>query len=116
MDTVLKKALEFSNYQKTLNNQISILKEKTFAKLHYGENGGLFVIDESLLSFVTILISQGRINNVPLISSNGVPIIIEDLIKFKEEIYDRYFSAINEYAIEYDKIKKSRNTSQLINL
>jgi hypothetical protein len=116
MDDILKKALDFSNYNQTLNLQKKTIKEKLDLKLTYGYNGGIFKIDMSLITFIQMLIDQGRIENVPLIDHNGNPILIADLIKFKEEIFDRYFTATYECFNEYEKIKKSRSVEKLINL
>jgi hypothetical protein len=114
MDERLKKALDFSNYQQTLNIQKKILKEKIDAKLTYGYNGGIFKIDRSLITFVQMLLDQGRKDNVPMLDLNENPILIEDLENFKDEILDRYFSSVYEYYESYEKIKKSRSVEKLV--
>jgi hypothetical protein len=116
MDDILKKALDFSNYNQTLNIQKKTIKEKLDLKITYGHNGGLFKIDQSLIVFVQMLIDQNRIENIPLIDYNGNPILVADLNKFKEEIFDRYFTAIYDYFNEYEKIKKSRSVNKLVDL
>lgn len=114
MDTKLEKALEFSNYKKTFAVKRETLKEKLESKLIYGFAGGIFRIDQSLLTFVQILIDQDRKTGVAIIDSNGNPILIADLIKFKEEIYDRYFEATLDYFHEFEKIKRSRTVEKLV--
>lgn len=116
MQEPLKQALEFANYRQTLAIQRRTLKEKINAKLTYGHAGGLFKIDRDLISFVQMLISQGRTSGVPLIDSNDNPILIDDLEKFRDEILDRYFTASQEYYDEYQKLKKSRSVEKLIEL
>ena len=116
MDDILKNALEFSNYNQTLNIQRKLLKDQLDAKLTYGSNGGIFKIDKSLISFVQLLVDKGRLENVPLLDVHNNPILILDLVKFKDEIFDRYFSATYEYFEEYEKIKKNRSVSKLVNL
>jgi hypothetical protein len=116
MDDRLKQALDFANYHQSLAIQRKTLKEKMSAKLTYGFNGGIFKIDRTLLSFVSILCSQGRTNNVVLLDSNENPILIENLQSFKDEIFDRYFTVTFEYQEEYNKIKKSRSIEKLIDL
>ena len=93
MDERLQKALDFSNYRQTLSIQRKTLKEKINAKLTYGCNGGLFKIDRSLITFVQMLIDQGRVENIPLIDVNENPILIPNLNDFRDEILDRYFTA-----------------------
>jgi len=116
MDDILKKALEFSNYNQTLNIQRQTIREKLDSRLTYGSSGGIFKIDNSLLAFVQLLIDKGRIENVPLLDLNNNPVLITNLAEFRDDIFDRYFSATLEYYQEYDKIKKSRTVEKLIDL
>lgn len=114
MDTKLEKALEFSNYKKAFAVKREVLKEKLESKLIYGHAGGIFRIDQTLLTFVQMLIDQDRKTGVPVIDSNGNPILINDLVKFREEILDRYFEATFDYFHEFDKVKKSRTVEKLV--
>lgn len=116
MDDKLKSALAFSNYRQTLATQRRLLKEKLEARLTYGFNGGIFKIDQNLLTFVDFFIKNGRTESIPLIDANGNPIMVHDLEKFKDEILDRYFSATNEYIDSFDKLKKSRTIEKLLDL
>lgn len=116
MDDQLQKALEFSNYRQTFAIQRKILKEKIDARLTYGYNGGIFKIDRSLLVFVQMLIDQDRTTGIPLIDSNNNPILIDDLIAFKDEILDRYFTSTFEYFSQYQTLKSSRSVEKLLDL
>jgi hypothetical protein len=116
MEEQLKKALDFSNYRQTFSIQRRTLKEKIEAKLTYGCNGGIFKIDRSLITFVQLLIDQGRISGVPLIDSNENPILIDNLETFKDEILDRYFTSTLEYYEQYQDLKKSRSVEKLLDL
>jgi hypothetical protein len=116
MDERLKKALDFSNYRQTLAIQRKILKEKLQARLTFGYAGGVFYVDKSLITFVQMCIDQGRVSSVPIVDTNENPILIDDMVKFKEQIFDRYFTATNEYMDEYNKIKSSRTVEKLIDL
>lgn len=116
MDEVLQKALEFSNYKQTLNIQKKTLQEKLDLALTYGHAGGIFKIDQQLISFVQMLVDKGRVENIPLIDANNNPILVTDLNQFRDEIFDRYFSATQEYLFEYKKIKTSRSVEKLVDL
>lgn len=116
MDERLSKALDFANYRQTLAIQRKNLKEKIDAKLTYGHNGGIFKINMALITFVQMLLDQGRNENVPLIDANENPVSIPNLTKFKDEILDRYFTATYEYLEEYEKIKSSRSVEKLLDL
>lgn len=114
MDEKLKKALDFCNLKKTLTAKREHIKEKLESRLIYGQSGGIFKIDYTLITFVQMLIDQGRKTQVPVIDSNKNPILIPDLEKFRDEIFDRYFQALGEYFIEYEKIKSSRTVEKLV--
>jgi hypothetical protein len=116
MDERLKAALDFSNYRQTLAIQRKTLRERIEGKLTYGHSGGIFKIDRTLLTFVQMLIDQGRTENVPLIDQNENPILIPDLLQFRDEILDRYFTSTYEYHAEYEKIKSSRSVEKLLNI
>jgi hypothetical protein len=116
MQEQLKKALEFSNYKQTFSIQRKILKEKIEAKLTYGYNGGIFKVNRDLLTFVQLLIKDGRTSGIVLLDVNENPILIDDLESFKTEIFDRYFTATNEYFEQYQTLKKSRSVEKLIDL
>jgi len=114
MDNRLFKALEFANYRQTLAIQRKTLKEKIDAKLTYGHATGIFKIDRSLITFVQMLIDLERVENVPLLDINETPILVPDLLVFRDEILDRYFTATYEYHEEYQKIKSSRTVEKLL--
>lgn len=116
MDNQLKRALEFSNYRQSFAIQRKTLKEKVESKLTYGFNGGIFKIDRSLITFVQMLLDQGRTSGVPLLDSNDNPILVDNLSEFKDEILDRYYTATLEYFNEYQKLKKARSVDTIINL
>jgi hypothetical protein len=116
MDDQLKQALDFANYRQTFSIQKRTLKEKIEAKLTYGYNGGIFKIDRILIVFVQMVIDQGRTQGVPLLDANDNPIMIEDLLIFKDEIVDRYFTATLEYYEQHESLKKSRSVEKLLDL
>lgn len=114
MDDRLKKALDFANYRQTFTVQRKTLKEKIDARLTYGFNSGLFKIDQTLINFIHTLEAAGRTENIVLLDSNENPVLVENLESFKDEVFDRYFTATNEYYEEYKKLKSSRSVEKLI--
>jgi hypothetical protein len=116
MDSPLKKALDFANYRQTFSIQRQTLKEKADAKLTYGIGGAIFKIDRPLITYVQMLVDQGRVNGVPLIDSNDNPTLIENLEEFRDEILDRYYTATLEYYEQYESLKKSRSVEKLLDL
>tara|TARA_B100000902_G_scaffold237191_1_gene224698 strand:+ start:229 stop:606 length:378 start_codon:yes stop_codon:yes gene_type:complete len=114
MSTRLTKALEFANYRTTLNNQKAQLKAKTQSLLSYSINGGSFTIDIPLLTFCKQLIDEGH-EEVVLLDIYQNPIKIE-VEKFYNEIQSRYFEVLNEYYVEYEKIRKARKVHKVLDL
>jgi hypothetical protein len=114
MQEQFQTALDFANYQQTFSIQRKTLKEKAEAKLTYGYNGGIFRIEQSLLTFVDILCSKNRTTGIVLLDVNQNPILIEDLEKFKDDIFSRYFEVTYEYFENYQKLKKSRTVEKML--
>ena len=114
MDERLSKALDFSNYMVTLNNQKRVFKEKYYQSAVHYFNGGQFAVTKELITFVSMLISKGNDSDIVLLDDNDTPIKIKDLIKFFDDIMDIYFTATNEYQTEYEKIRTKRTVSGLV--
>jgi hypothetical protein len=116
MDPRLKAALEFSDYRQTVNQQRQQLKDRIDAELTYGHNGGFFKIDRSLLTFLDLLISKDRTKNIPLFDLNQNPIMIADVVSFRDDIFDRYMTLAHASYLEYENIKKSRTVKKLLDI
>jgi len=115
MDERLEKALDVSNYMVTLNNQRRIIHEQFLeSSIHY-LNGGKFSIDKSLITFCHTLLQNNQTSAV-LIDDNDIPINVDDLQKFLDDILDVYFTASYEYLDKYNEIKASRKVEGLVNL
>lgn len=115
MDSRLEKALQFSNYRTTLYAQLENLKLKTQNDLMYSHNGGTFEITRDLISFCYALMGDDQSDTV-LLDVNDLPILISDLKTFTDDIYSKYFEAMNEYYVEYEKLRKARKVSAIVDL
>ncbi len=116
MNEKLTKAIDFAKYRQSLAVKRKTIKEKVDAKLTFGANGGIFKIDQSLIAFTQMLIDQGRVKNVPMMDANDNPIMIEDLQAFRDDILDKYFSALLEYHNAVADLKKARSVEKLLEL
>tara|TARA_B100001778_G_C18259427_1_gene481512 strand:+ start:22 stop:381 length:360 start_codon:yes stop_codon:yes gene_type:complete len=114
MDERLEKALEFSNYMLTLNNQKRLLTEKYQEELLYFYNGCQFTVTKELINFVKLLLDSHQDTNAVLTDDNGIPTIVEDVDKFYDSIIDVYFVASNSYHSDYMKLKKQRSVEKLV--
>jgi len=115
MDERLQKALEFSNYRQTLNNQLHQLKVTAETHLTISLNGGHFTIDRVLISFVHMLVQMEQERAV-LLDNNQVPVEINNLEEFLEEITSKYFEVTNEYHANYERTRKSRKIQSILDI
>lgn len=114
MDERLEKALDFSNYMLTLNNQKRMLSEKYQENLLYFYNGGQFTVTKELINFVRLLVDNHADASAVITDDNDIPSIIENVQEFYDEIIDTYFEASNTYHLEYMKLKKQRSVEKLV--
>jgi hypothetical protein len=114
MDQKLAEALDFSNYMVTLNNQKRLLFEKFKTETIFYYNGAAFTVSKELITFLKTLIDTGNNTDVVLVDDNNLPVMIEDLKIFFEEILDKYFQAANSYYTEYQKLKNKRSVEALV--
>ena len=78
MDERLEKALDFSNYMVTLNNQKRLLAEQFDQDIIYYTRGGQFTVTQELISFCHTLFASDQTVAV-LIDDNNIPIEIEEI-------------------------------------
>ena len=114
IDERLALALEASNYRITMQHQKEISKLKLQNNLVYSTNGGIFVANRELISFVSTLISHKKSDAI-ILDSNDNPIKIDNLEEFLEELIGLYYESMNDHLVEYDKIKTSRTTTKVVN-
>lgn len=112
MDEKLSKALEFSNYTRTFEDQKRIIKEKYFDGLVHYAHGGQFSVTQTLITFVSTISS--KTTTAILIDDNNNPIKIDDLDKFYNDIVDLYFQASNTYHTELHEMKSKRSVEKLV--
>jgi len=115
MDERLEKALEFSNYMVTLNNQRRVVREQFLENCVHYLNGGKFAVNRDLITFCHTLLQREQTSAI-LIDDNDTPIEVEDLQKFLDDILDIYFTTSYEYFDKYNEIKKNRTVKGLVNL
>jgi hypothetical protein len=115
MDERLEKALDFSNYMVTLNNQKRVAKEKFLENCVHYLNGGKFTVNRELITFCQIIVNR-ELNSAILIDDNDTPIEIEEMDKFLDDILDIYFTTSYQYLDSYTEIKKNRKIEGLVNL
>ena len=112
-DERLAKALEASNYRITLANQRKNSRLKLNRFLTFPKNGGVFFITHELISFVQSLLIAGKESTI-ILDTNENPIEILNIEEFFDEIYDRYYQAMNDYLADYKQFQQSRSVQKLV--
>ena len=115
MDDRLEKALDFSNFMVTLNNQRKLIYERFLENSVYYEKGSKFVVNKELINFCHTLLQKKQIS-ANFIDDNNTPIEIEDLEEFLDKILNVYFTSINEYLVKFNEIKEKRTSEGLLNI
>lgn len=113
MDKRLEKALDFSNYMLTLNNQKRLLLEKYQEDLIHFYNGSQITINKELVTFISAMMSTNQ-DEVVIIDDNDIPCMIENLEDFYSDIILTYNNASTSYYTEYTKLKINRSVEKLI--
>ncbi len=113
MDERLEKALDFSNYMLTLNNQKRLLSEKYQEELIHFYNGSQFTITRELITFVSVMVTANQ-DEIVVTDDNNIPCLVENLSKFYDEIISAYTLASNNYHSAYLKLKTSRSVEKLV--
>lgn len=108
MDERLQKALEFSNYTATINNQKRNIKNRVAQLQIVHHHGGVFLANQETISFIKCMIDMKNTKGV-LIDSKENPINVSNFEELLDKLISAYFSATTEFENEYQKIKKSRN-------
>lgn len=113
MDERLEKALNYSNYMVTFNNQKRIAKEKFLDSRYFYLNGGKFFSSIELINYLSFLVSKGMTDTIVL-DENENPIKVENLTEFLDNIQHTYFFALNEYYQTLTQLKSSRKVEKLV--
>ena len=113
MDERLAKALEYSNYMVTYNNQRRLFKEQFHENTHYFLNGSHFVTSTQLINYVSFLVNKGLTSSI-LLDQKENHVEIENLEEFLEKIKSQYFYALNTYLVSINNLKNKRSVEKLV--
>jgi len=115
MDERLEKALEFSNFLETQNNQKRIFLKQYKNNLIYYANGNKISVTMELISFCKSMLELDQ-ESIVLLDDNGTPFDVQDLNEFIRELLGVYTFASRKYLYDYNKIKNNRSVEGLTSL
>lgn len=113
MDEKLEKALEFSNYQQTLQVQKENLKLRLEHMLIVKIENNIFGCNMELINFIQTCILN-KYDSTIIMDSNNNPVKIENLDSILKQFLEVYFLAYEEYLEKYNDLKKARNVKKVI--
>jgi hypothetical protein len=113
MDERLSKALEFSNYALTINNQKRNIRNRVaqLQIVHY--LGGVFLADHETIAFIKTLMDLEHKSSI-IIDSKQNPVNVKSLKELLDKLLNAYTSATTEFDIENEKLKKARNIKKVM--
>lgn len=106
----LEKALEFANYQSTLNKERNFLKQKFQDQTVLAYGGGLFKLTPEFIKSIESLDTDW------VLDLNGNPVKITDKTEFLEQARQTYINAITAYGEAYQLLRTKRNVKSLVGL
>ena len=115
MDERLAKALEFSNFLETQNNQKRIFLAQYKENIIHYTHGNKFTVTQELINFCHTLSCIYPIRAV-ILDDNNIPVIINDINEFTKELIGVYVFASRKYAADYETIKQNRSVHGLVDL
>jgi hypothetical protein len=113
MDERLSKALEFSNYALTINNQKRNIRNRVaqLQIVHY--LGGVFLANHETIAFIKTLMDLEHKSSI-IIDSKQNPVNVKSLKELLDKLLNAYTSATTEFDIENEKLKKARNIKKVM--
>ena len=120
MDERLAKALEFSNYRSTIENQKRNLRARVDSLQTVNYNNGTFKADKDTISFVDTMIkhnptvTEDNEEVIVVVDERQNPIDIYDPIDFLSTLLEAYNAAMNEFSIESKKLAKARSIKKVM--
>jgi hypothetical protein len=106
----LELALSFANYQTTLNQQKTILRQQFQDQCILAYNGGLFFVTPEFISGLSFITASW------IIDMNSNPIKVDTLKDFVELATKTYNDAVSIYGEAYSKLKTQRSVKSLVDL
>ncbi len=115
MDERLEKAFQTANYMATLSNLRRVAFEEFKQSLIYYTQGSSFTVSRELMTFVKMLIDQGKPDAI-ILDDNNIPVRVSNLEIFLTELINIYTKTTNDYIVKYAELKSKRKIEGLVEL
>lgn len=115
MNKDFETVFDLANLMSVISQQKKVLKEEFEISSLYFYNGGTFLASPELISFVSSLKILHQTTAV-LIDRNNLPIFIENIDIFLENILHQYTQASNKFLTDYKLLQSNRNIDSILSL
>ncbi len=110
MDNIVKnlEPLQHSVELMNFNNQLTLLKDQFLDSNIWYSEGAQFTVDTVLLMCCKTYVDQNRTHDVILLDNFRNPVLISDLKKFYDDVWNLYQSNLNAYFTRYKKLVEDK--------
>ena len=112
-DDKLKSLLAASNYRAAFQNQQEHLQLQFLTNIKTFWKGHTFKCDPQLITIIEMYLRDDHQWAI-LIDENTLPVIIRDLVEFRDHVFGVYQDALTTYWTKYEKLKAARTTKEVI--
>lgn len=116
MDDKIKQAFDTANYVATFSNQRRIIQEELNQKLVYYINGGTFKVTLELINFTKTALDLGHTTDVVFVDQNKIPVLVNDVRSFLDDLLSVYFESVNDYYRQYADLKRLRQVENITSI
>jgi len=75
-------------------------------------NGGVFRAEPGFIAFIGEIITSGY-ESAPILDVNNNPILIEDLVEFKNTLLSSYTEVVYDYWQDWENIRTERDLKKI---
>ncbi len=108
----IEKAYDFINFRTTIVNQKHLLLAQVEERLTCYLNGGVFRAEPCFIAFIGDIIDSGY-ESAPILDVNNNPILIEDLVEFKNTLLSSYTEVVYDYWQDWENIRVERDLKKI---
>ena len=101
-----------NTYRQTIAQQVAVLEQKFKNQCVVAYNGGAFLVSPVLLSQLSNIKEPSQW----VLDMNSNPIFIQGIAHFYEQVYNVYYTALNDYGTAYNTLKTQRSVDSILDI
>lgn len=108
----IKQLKDLNSWYFDRQQQLVNLRNRLSESLNFTYNGGLFISDHNLISFINAALVK-NLTEFYILDSLDQPIHITDIDEFNKTAWEQNQKALNEYYLAVDRLNKIRRRPKL---